>query len=68
MEHVLVTGAGGFIGANLCDYFLNQGLRVTGIDVHYPQGLPHRDNESYRHTEGDFRNWEAMCKLYLLIF
>lgn len=28
----VVTGAAGFIGANLCEYLINQGHRVIGID------------------------------------
>jgi UDP-glucose 4-epimerase len=32
MDHVVLTGAAGFIGSHLADRFLSEGLRVTGID------------------------------------
>lgn len=32
MKNILITGAAGFIGSNLCDALLKRGCRVTGID------------------------------------
>ncbi len=32
MKKVLITGAAGFIGSHLCDYFLNRKFKVYGID------------------------------------
>ncbi|MBI3544714.1 MAG: NAD-dependent epimerase/dehydratase family protein [Deltaproteobacteria bacterium] len=32
MKRVLVTGAAGFIGSNLCDFLLDQGCEVAGLD------------------------------------
>ena len=29
---ILITGAGGFIGSNLAEYFVNQGEKVIGLD------------------------------------
>ena len=31
-QHVLVTGAAGFVGSHLCDFLLAQGARVTALD------------------------------------
>lgn len=31
-KRVLITGAAGFLGSHLCDRFLNEGYRVTGVD------------------------------------
>lgn len=44
MNHVLITGANGFIGSNLCRYFLDRGWRVDGLvressDLHFLKGL-----------------------------
>ena len=29
---VLITGAAGFLGSHLCDYFLSKNYKVLGID------------------------------------
>src|SRR4030065_986694 len=43
-EKVFITGANGFIGANLCGYFLARGYEVYGLvrrtsDLHFLEGL-----------------------------
>ena len=45
MERVLVTGANGFIGSNLCRYFLDRSFEVHGLvressNLHFLEGLP----------------------------
>ncbi|MGO9307619.1 MAG: NAD-dependent epimerase/dehydratase family protein [Spirochaetia bacterium] len=45
MERVLITGANGFIGSNLCRYFLDHSYDVCGLvrrtsDLHFLDGLP----------------------------
>lgn len=47
MERVLVTGANGFIGSNLCRYFLDRSFEVYGLvrensNLHFLEGLPVR--------------------------
>jgi UDP-glucuronate 4-epimerase len=45
-EHVLLTGAAGFIGSTLCEALLADGRKVTGIDsfaANYPEAAK-RDN------------------------
>ena len=32
MKNVLITGAAGFLGSHLCDYFIKKNFFVTGID------------------------------------
>jgi nucleoside-diphosphate-sugar epimerase len=44
VKHLLVTGANGFIGSNLCRYFLERGWRVDGLvressDLRFLEGL-----------------------------
>ena len=31
-KSILITGAAGFIGSNLCEYFLEKGYRIKGLD------------------------------------
>ena len=47
MPSVLITGANGFIGSNLCRQFLDRGWEVHGLvrpssDLHFLEGLPVR--------------------------
>jgi dihydroflavonol-4-reductase len=47
MERVLVTGANGFIGSNLCRYFVERSYEVYGLvrensNLHFLEGLPVR--------------------------
>lgn len=32
MQRILITGAAGFLGSHLCDYFIAKGLKVVGMD------------------------------------
>ncbi len=32
MKRILITGAAGFLGSHLCDYFINKGFHVIGMD------------------------------------
>lgn len=54
---VLITGAAGFLGSNLCDYYLAQGDKVVGIDnlsTGLARNLEHlKDNDSFTFVEGD---------------
>ena len=47
--NVLITGAAGFIGSHLCDKFIGEGHRVTGLDNYLtgsPENLEHLRNET----------------------
>lgn len=62
---ILITGGAGFIGSNLCDYFLEKGYQVTCLDnfsTGYRHNIEHLINHSAFHLiEGDIRNFET-CK------
>ena len=60
---ILITGAAGFIGANLCEYLLEKGYTVVGLD-NFATGHAHNLKAFKKHTnfcfiEGDIRNLET---------
>lgn len=57
---ILITGGAGFIGSNLCDYFLSKGYKVVCLD-NFATGHRHNlidfaDKANFRLIEGDIRN------------
>lgn len=59
-SRILITGGAGFIGSNLCEYFLSKGHEVTCLD-NFATGHRHNlkdiiDNPNFRLIEGDIRN------------
>jgi len=59
---ILITGGAGFIGSNLCDYFLSKGHKLVCLD-NFATGHRHNladfiNNENFRLIEGDIRNLE----------
>ncbi len=57
---ILITGGAGFIGSNLCDYFLSKGYKVTCLD-NFATGHRHNlegfiNNANFRLIEGDIRD------------
>ena len=59
---VLITGAAGFIGSNLCDFFLMKGHSVIGLD-NFSTGFKHNmegfiANPSFSFIHGDIRDLE----------
>ena len=61
-KNVLITGGAGFIGSNLCDYFLEKGYKVTCLDNfstgHRKNIEHHLKNPDFKLIEGDIRNME----------
>ncbi|AYN05217.1 SDR family oxidoreductase [Flavobacterium sp. 140616W15] len=57
---ILITGGAGFIGSNLCEYFLGQGHKVVCLD-NFSTGHRHNlkdfvANDNFKLIEGDIRN------------
>ena len=60
---ILITGAAGFIGANLCEYMLGKGYTVVGLD-NFATGHAHnlkafKKLANFSFIEGDIRNLET---------
>jgi UDP-N-acetylglucosamine 4-epimerase len=59
-KSVLITGGAGFIGSNLCEYFLQKGYRVTCLDNfatgHRHNIAPFLSNDNFTLLEGDIRD------------
>ncbi|MBF6640269.1 SDR family oxidoreductase [Flavobacterium sp. J49] len=60
---ILITGGAGFIGSNLCEYFLGKGHKVTCLD-NFATGHRHNiagflNHPNFKLIEGDIRNLET---------
>lgn len=63
---ILISGGAGFIGSNLCEYFLSKGNQVVCID-NFATGYRHNiapflENKKFTLLEGDIRNLEDCQK------
>ena len=66
MKTILITGGAGFIGSNLCEYFLEKGNKVICLD-NFSTGHRHNiehlfKNPNFTLIEGDIRNSEDCNK------
>src|SRR6478736_4809468 len=57
---ILITGGAGFIGSNLCEYFVSKNYKVVCLD-NFATGHRHNiarliNNPNFRLIEGDIRN------------
>lgn len=67
-QSILITGGAGFIGSNLCEYFLSKGYKVTCLDNfstgHKYNIEPFLQNQNFNLIEGDIRNLDT-CRIAL---
>ena len=66
MSKILITGGAGFIGSNLCDYFIEKKYQVVCLD-NFATGHLHNldgviNNTNFTLIEGDIRNIEDCQK------
>lgn len=67
MSKILITGGAGFIGSNLCDYFVNAGHEVICLDnfsTGHISNIQHLIDKytNFQLIEGDIRNFETCLK------
>lgn len=65
MKRILITGGAGFIGSNLCDYFISKGNQVTCLDnfaTGFRYNIEHLlSHPDFKLIEGDIRDL-ATCQ------
>lgn len=66
---ILITGGAGFIGSNLCDYFLSKNYEVVCLDNfetgHKKNIEKHLSNPNFNLIDGDIRQYDICAKAVL---
>ena len=73
MDHFLITGAAGFIASKICEFLLDDGVQVTGIDnlnhIYDPRLKEYRlgklqGREGFTFVKGDITDFEGMSEMF----
>jgi UDP-glucuronate 4-epimerase len=71
--NILVTGAAGFIGSHICEYFIKEGHQIIGIDnfdSFYPAGFKSlniselKASSQFQFYKEDIRNYDSLNSIF----
>ena len=71
MKKLLITGGSGFIGTNMIEYYLKDGLEIINIDIVEPLNSKHNvywkkcDINNYNELKNIFKNYKPTHVLHL---
>ena len=61
--HIFITGIAGFLGANLAEYYLKKGFKVSGCDNLMGGSLDNIDQNKINFFKANCQNFEMMKKI-----